>query len=78
MCKPRTVQFVTRRQQKYKTEIDVLKKNAKALAGIKQEGKVIKKHMESLKEEIRKIPCENLNIIQRIKYIEDDFEKDFR
>ena len=59
-----------------KAEIEVLKNTVKALAGIKQEGKVIKKHVESLKDEIRKIHCENMNIIQRIKDIEDDLAED--
>ena len=52
----------------------VLKHTVKALASMKQEGQVLKKSVESLKEELRKIKCDNMNILQRIKNIEDDFE----
>ena len=54
--------------------MDVLKNNVKALAGIKQEGKMLKKTVESLKEDINKIKYENMNIIKIITNIEEDFE----
>ena len=43
-----------------KAEMDLLKNTVKSLNDIKQEGKVIKKSIHALKEEIPKIKAENL------------------
>ena len=56
--------------------MDVLKNSVKALAGIKQEGKMLKKLVESLKEDIKKIKYKNINIIKRIANLEEDFENE--
>ena len=62
--------------KKIKAEVDLLKNNLKALAGIKQEGKMLTKSVESLKEDIKKIKSENINILKRILNIEEDFENE--
>ena len=49
-------------------------KTITALENIKQEGKVLKKSVESLKAEINKIQIENVNIIQRTRSIKEDIE----
>ena len=64
--------------KKAKGEVDLLKNNVKALVGIKQEGKMLPKSGESLKEDVKKIKSENGNILKRIlnsvEYFENESE----
>ena len=57
-----------------KAELDLLKNTVKSLSEIKKEGKVIKKSIEGLKAEIVKIKAENLQIVMKVKSLEEDME----
>ena len=57
-----------------KAEIDVLKNSFKSLSAIKQEGKVLKRVIDNLKEETKHLREQNTEITNRIKEIEEDLE----
>ena len=57
-----------------KAEVDVLKNTIKSLTSIKQEGKVLKKLIDVIKEETQHLQKENEEIAKRIKHLEDEYE----
>ena len=57
-----------------KAELDVLKNTVKTLTFIKQEGKVLKKYIDNLKEEVKQLMTENTKAAQKIRNLEEEVE----
>ena len=56
-----------------KTEVNVLKNFIKSLTLIMQEGKVLNRLVEGLKEEKKNTRRENKQIVKRSKHVEEEF-----
>ena len=69
------LEVITEEMKNIKAELDVVKKSVQTLSDIKQEGKALKKYVDTLKEEIYQIKLENVDILQKIKVIEEDYEE---
>jgi archaellum component FlaC len=59
-----------------KAEVDLLKNAVKSLGGIKQEGKAIMKSINILKEDIKQIKIENVQLARKVNTIEEEMEAD--
>ena len=59
-----------------KAEVNLLKNTVKSFSGLKQEGKVIMKSINVLKEDIKQIRAENYQIARKVDLIEEEMEAD--
>ena len=57
-----------------KAEMDSLKSTVNSLVDIKKEGKVIKKMIDSLNEDIKDIKEQNKDIAEKIRLLEKEFD----
>ena len=68
------VNVLTEEIKNMKAEMDSLKSTVNSLFDIKKEGKVIKKMIESLNEDIKDIKVQNKDIAEKIRLLEDEFD----